>query len=101
MPAYMNHPPGPLPPQRGGPPITVPPPHHYNPHSSPQFTEDQGALSLLFIQPREPALVCSLHQEGHLLHKCRVLLLKPHFLNYIIRIRQDIDRITNNNSILN
>lgn len=48
----MNHPPGPLPPQHGGPPITVPPPHHYNPHSSPQFTEDQGTLSLLFIQPR-------------------------------------------------
>ncbi|KAB0372897.1 hypothetical protein FD755_015650 [Muntiacus reevesi] len=42
----------PPPSQHGGRPITVHPPHHYNHHSSPQFTEDQRTLSLPFIQPQ-------------------------------------------------
>ncbi|XP_035257248.1 E3 ubiquitin-protein ligase Hakai-like isoform X2 [Anguilla anguilla] len=45
MPPYMNRPPpGPL-------PVGAPPPHHYNPGSLPQFSEDQGTLSPPFNQP--------------------------------------------------
>ncbi|XP_028814258.1 E3 ubiquitin-protein ligase Hakai isoform X2 [Denticeps clupeoides] len=46
MPPYMNHPPiGPMP-QHGGPPVTAPPPHHYN-----SMQQDQGTLSPPFSQP--------------------------------------------------
>uniref|UniRef100_A0A8B9H0M0 E3 ubiquitin-protein ligase Hakai n=1 Tax=Astyanax mexicanus TaxID=7994 RepID=A0A8B9H0M0_ASTMX len=48
MPPFMNHPlQGPLS-QHGGPPVSAPPPHHYNPNSMPQ---DQGTLSPPFSQP--------------------------------------------------
>lgn len=54
MPPSMNHPPpGPPPtPQHSGPHVTSPSPHHYNPNSLPQFTEDQRTLSYPFTEPR-------------------------------------------------
>lgn len=48
----------------------------------------------------EWALVYGLHQEGRRrLHECRVRLLRPHYLDHIIQIKQDTDRITSDVSI--
>eukprot|EP00069_Balaena_mysticetus_P012997 bmy_07946T0 len=50
MPPYMKClPPGPTSPQQGNPPVSTHPSHHYNAHSLPQFTEDQGTLGTPFI----------------------------------------------------
>lgn len=103
MPPYMNHPPpGPPPPQHGGPPVTAPLP---SPLQSQLFTpvhwRSRNSEPSIYTT-RNRVLVYGLHREGHLLlHECRVRLLKPHYLDHIIQIRQDIDRITNDNSILN
>ncbi|XP_051976162.1 E3 ubiquitin-protein ligase Hakai isoform X2 [Xyrauchen texanus] len=48
MPPYMNHPSPGIVPQHVGPPVSGPPPHHYNPNS---MSQDQGTLSPPFTQP--------------------------------------------------
>ena len=91
-----------LPHQHRGPLVIVPPPHYYNPHSLPQFTEDQGTLSPPFTQPggMSPGIWPAPRGPPPPPQMQGPLSQTP-LPNNIIQIKQDTSHITSDNRVMN